>query len=237
MSQLDSLWEYQQIDLELTRLNKELRSSPAYQKRSRLHKVLVEQKEKLAGYEATLQEHAELIASLEEQLAACLHDYELELSELDSMENDEETTSQEVVEARKSIERLSARVNSLTRELNKLSAWCTEITEAVTKTYAEGGRAKRDYDALRTACDAEKESYQPKIDALTKELEEKKAAIPPELLKRYERIKKNYPEPIAKVINGQCSGCHMGLSSVAEKRVAAGIAIVTCENCGRLLII
>ena len=237
MSQLDSLWEYQQTDLELAQLTREMKSSPNYQKRSRLYKVLVEHTEKINGYEAAVKEKTDAIASLEEQLSACLHDYELELSELDSMQNDDETTSQEVVESRRSIEKLNSRVISLTREISKLHTWCAEISEAISKTYADAGRAKRDYDALRTACDAEKDSYQPRIEKLTRELEEKKANVPPELMKRYERIKKNHAAPIAKVVNGQCSGCHMGLSSVAERRVAAGIAIVTCENCGRLLIV
>ena len=125
--------------------------------------------------------------------------------------------------------------NKSVDELTKLIAWCDEISDSVTKTYAKASRAKRDYDAVRTVCDAEKDSFMPKIEALTKELEEKKAKIPPELMQRYQNLKKNYLTPVAKVINGQCGGCYMMLSSVQEKRVASGNAIIQCENCGRLL--
>lgn len=236
MSQLDALWEFQQAELELAKLTKEMKSSPAYQKRGRLHKVLVEHQERIKGYETQIGEYTEQIASLEAQLAALTHDLELETSELESMQQDEAVTAAELTESRRAIERLVGKVNALNRELTKLSAACDELVEAIGKTYSEAARAKRDYDAVRTVCDAEKDSYQPKIDALTKEIEERKAKIPPDLMKRYERLKKNYQQPIAKVVNGQCGGCYMMLSSVAEKRVAAGAAIVQCENCGRLLI-
>ena len=235
MSQLDCLWDYQNAELELAKLNKEMKSSPAYQKRSKLYKLLVEQQNIITGYEAEIKEHTEQIESAETQLANLLHDYELENSELETMQNDAESTAEELTEARKSIEKLVGRINGLNKELSKLLAWCDEISDSINKTYAKAGRAKKDYDAIRTVCDAERDSYMPKIDALTKELEAKKAKIPPELMKRYETIKKNHATPVAKVINGQCGGCYMMLSSVAEKRVAAGNAIVQCENCGRLL--
>lgn len=235
MSQLDSLWEYQNTELELAKLNKEMKSSPAYQKRSKLYKLLVEQQEIINGYEAEISGHTEQIASMETQLSGLMHDYELENSELEIMQNDAESTAEELTEARKSIEKLVGKINALNKELSKLLAWCDETSEAITKTYSKAGRAKKDYDAIRTVCDAEKDSFQPKIEALQKELAEKKAKIPPELMKRYEAIRKNHATPVAKVINGQCGGCYMMLSSVAERRVAAGNAIVQCENCGRLL--
>ena len=43
MGQLNKLWEYQQAELELAKLNKEMHSSPNYQKRIKLQKVLREQ--------------------------------------------------------------------------------------------------------------------------------------------------------------------------------------------------
>lgn len=235
MSQLDSLWEYQQTELELAKLKKEMKSSTAYQKRGKLYKLLVEQQDIINGYEAEIKSHTEQIASMDSQLSSLLHDYDLENSELEIMQNDEESTAEELTEARKSIEKLVARINELNRELTKLVSWCDEITDQIGKTYQKASRAKRDYDAIRTVCDAEKDSFMPKIDALTKELEVKKAKIPPELMKRYENLKKNYASPVAKVINGQCGGCYMMLSSVQEKRVASGNAIIQCENCGRLL--
>ncbi len=235
MSQLDCLWEYQQTELELAKLKKDMKSSAAYQKRGKLYKLLVEQQEIINGYETEIKEHTEQIASMESQLNSLLHDYDLENSELEIMQNDDESTAEELTEARKSIEKLVGRINGLNRELSKLIAWCDEISDSVTKTYAKASRAKRDYDAVRTVCDAEKDSFMPKIDALTKQLEQQEAKIPPELMNRYKSLKKNYLTPIAKVINGQCGGCYMMLSSVQEKKVAAGNQIIQCENCGRLL--
>lgn len=235
MSQLDTLWEYQNTELELAKLNKEMKSSPAYQKRSKLYKLLVEQQEIIKKYEADIDEHSKSIAVMESQIEELLHDYELENSELSAMESDEEVTAPELTEARKSIEKLVGRINGLNKELAKVIEWCEGISEQITNTYSKAGRAKKDYDAVRTVCDAEKDSFAPKLEVLQKKLEEQKAKIPPDLMKRYETLKKNYATPIAKVVNGQCGGCYMMLSSVQEKRVAAGNAVIQCENCGRLL--
>lgn len=43
MNKLDALWEYQQAELALARLKREMKSSPSYQKRTKLHNFLAEQ--------------------------------------------------------------------------------------------------------------------------------------------------------------------------------------------------
>ncbi|MBQ7060524.1 MAG: hypothetical protein IJM85_01945 [Clostridia bacterium] len=235
MSRLNDLWEYQSRELQLLKLTKEMKSSPAYQKKTKLHKILTDHQNRIHEYEEELKSHTEQIAALETQLSQQLHEYELENSELETMQQDEEVTAEELTESRKSIEKLCGRINALNRDLTKLIAWCEEITQNITKTFSDAKRAKLDYDAVRTVCDAEKENFAPKINELKKELEERKASIPPELMKEYEALRKNYSMPVAKVASGQCTGCYMKLSSVVEKRVASGSAIVRCENCGRLL--
>ncbi|MBR5947399.1 MAG: hypothetical protein IKZ82_01965 [Clostridia bacterium] len=235
MSQLDKLWEYQQAELELAKLNKEMHSSPNYQKRSKLQKLLREQMEVINGFESELETRNSQLASMQTQLDSLLHDYDLEKSELDVMETDEEATPEELTESKKAIEKLVGRINSLGRELNALVEGCDKLTESINTTYSKAGKAKRDYDAVRTACDEEKEVFAPKIDELNKKLDVIRANIPDELLDTYTTFKKNHASPIAILSNGQCGGCHMALPAVVEKRVQAANSIVRCENCGRIL--
>lgn len=237
MSQLSRLWEYQQAELELAKLNKEMRSSQAYQKRSKLQKVMREQQDLIKGYETEIDEHSAQISSFNAQLEALLHDYDLENSELETMENDADVTVEELTESRRSIEKLVGKINSLNKELTTLIDWCGAIQDSVNTAYSKGVRAKKDYDAVRTVCDAEKESFAPKIEALEKQLGEIKAEIPEELMKKYTALKMNHTAPIAKLQNGQCGGCFVSLPSVVQKSVAAETKIVQCENCGRILFV
>lgn len=235
MSQLDKLWEYQQAELELAKLNKEMHSSPNYQKRSKLSKVLREHMDVINSFETELESRSTQLASMQTQLENLLHDYDLEKSELEVMENDEEATPEELTESKKAIEKLVGRINSLSRELNSLTESCDKLSETINTTFSKASKAKRDYDAVRTACDEEKEVFAPKIEELTNKLDEIRVGIPDELFETYSTFKQNHAAPIALLSNSRCGGCHMALPAVVEKRVAAGNSIVRCENCGRIL--
>lgn len=235
MGQLDKLWEYQQAELELAKLNKEMRSSPNYQKRGKLQKLLREQMDVITGFEKELETRSSQLASMQAQLEALLHDYDLEKSELDIMEADEEATPEELTESKKAIEKLLGKVSALSRELNATVEYCDKLSESINATFSKVVRAKRDYDAVRTVCDEEREGFAPRIKELEEKLEQIRKDIPSDLFERYSTLKKNHIAPIALLSNGQCGGCHMALPAVVEKRVQSGTTIVRCENCGRIL--
>jgi predicted nucleic acid-binding Zn-ribbon protein len=73
------------------------------------------------------------------------------------------------------------------------------------------------------------------------ELSKQRAAaavtVPPDLLKRYDRLRptKNGVAIVAIVDGNMCGGCNMGLPSSVVTRVREGSAVVLCDNCERLL--
>ena len=106
MNKLDALWEYQQAELALARLKREMKSSPSYQKRTKLHNFLAEQQASIEKINADMRAKDGSLATCSSKLDALLKRYDLEKSELDIMENDEESTAAELTEAKKSIEKL-----------------------------------------------------------------------------------------------------------------------------------
>ena len=54
MNKLDALWEYQQAELALARLKREMKSSPSYQKRTKLHNFLAEQQASIEKINAVM---------------------------------------------------------------------------------------------------------------------------------------------------------------------------------------
>ena len=220
MNKLDALWEYQQAELALARLKREMKSSPSYQKRTKLHNFLAEQQASIEKINADMRAKDGSLATCSSKLDALLKRYDLEKSELDIMENDEESTAAELTEAKKSIEMIT---------------WLNQASEAISSAYSKAGRAKKDYDAVRAVCDAEKDAFKPRLDAAEALIAEKRGDVPDELMSKYLALKKNYVNPVAKVANNQCSGCYMMLPSAVVKRVAGKTSIVECENCGRIL--
>jgi predicted nucleic acid-binding Zn-ribbon protein len=65
------------------------------------------------------------------------------------------------------------------------------------------------------------------------------AEIPADLLSHYDRLRVDFGGvAVAKLIGSTCDGCHMTLSAVAIDQIKKqpDDAVVTCDDCGRLLI-
>ncbi len=66
------------------------------------------------------------------------------------------------------------------------------------------------------------------------------AAVEPELLERYEGLRRDLGGiAVARLVGTNCGGCHLTLSAVELDRIRAparGDAVVCCEECGRLLV-
>lgn len=61
----------------------------------------------------------------------------------------------------------------------------------------------------------------------------------PELVSRYDELRAQYDGiPVARLVGSRCDGCHIQLSAVAVDQLSKmpDDAVVTCEECGRLLV-
>lgn len=63
--------------------------------------------------------------------------------------------------------------------------------------------------------------------------------IDPGLMEKYRQQGGNYSDgkAIAKLNNGVCSGCHMTVSFDLRKQAKAKDLVITCDNCGRFLVV
>lgn len=66
--------------------------------------------------------------------------------------------------------------------------------------------------------------------------QEKGKDIEQALMDRYQEIKKHCIPPVAKLVNGQCGGCFMGLPQVTLRNFKAGAKVIECESCGRMIV-
>lgn len=236
MNPLEALWEYQQAELALAALNKEMKSTDANRKRLRIRRVFNELTESLVNMDKDLQAKLAKVQELTALYNKLARNYELEKDELESMEHDEECTAAEFTESRTNIEKLQGSISALAKELSAMVRSIDSTKTQINDVWAKAAKAKLDYNSAAAVCEAEKESFRPRIAEAKKLAEEKQADVPDVLLKKYEIIKRNHANPVAKLAGNSCGGCNVGLSSVVVRRVTTGNAIVECENCGRILI-
>ncbi len=107
----------------------------------------------------------------------------------------------------------------------------------------------------RSVIEQRRETVQLELDQAGAEIEEELAGLTakrgplvdpsggPEgladLLSRYVELRSGYDgQPVARLVNSRCDGCHIQLSAVAVDQMAKmpEDAVVTCEECGRLLV-
>lgn len=115
-----------------------------------------------------------------------------------------------------------------------------EEVDAELNTFAESRSA---LEAERTAHETELAIEVEQIEAELTELRSQRSAqagpANAELLKRYEELRDQYGGvAVARLVGSSCDGCHMQLSAVAVDQIGKmpDDAVVTCEECGRLLV-
>lgn len=121
-----------------------------------------------------------------------------------------------------------------------------EIMEAAEEVDGELGVARnrlQEVEAARDQATATLAQAMTEIEGEITEVgaERVAAAEPanPVLLARYEELAPQYDGvPVARFTDGRCDGCHIQLSAVAVDQLtkAPPDAVVTCEECGRLLV-
>lgn len=232
---VNALLQYHEAAQRLEQLENRIRSTPQRQRFNQLHTFLTEQQALIKTTQRQLESRKAVVDKLAAHFVELQRQYELEISEFEIMEQDEECTAAEMTESRHAMEKLVDAVTAARRELYDTIAWVEKAITEYKLTNAKASKAKKEYDAIRAACEAEMAEAKPEVDALSKEVARLRQGVDAAILKRYDVIKTHHAIPMAKVENDQCGGCNMSLPTAVVKRVATTDAIVECENCGRIL--
>jgi predicted nucleic acid-binding Zn-ribbon protein len=144
------------------------------------------------------------------------------------------------------LQAMNEEVKHLARHINELEDREIEVMESLEPLdgelqAGETTRAALDKDAQRLR--AAIETAEHALDAEIAERARARAAaaseVRGELLARYEQLRSKLGGTgAARLVGASCSGCHLALSSMELDRVrkAPPDAVITCEQCGRILV-
>jgi predicted nucleic acid-binding Zn-ribbon protein len=146
----------------------------------------------------------------------------------------------------KELQALQADHDSLKRRQGQLEDGVLEIMEATEPVDAElaalDGRRRTlavEGDAAEAALAAAVTATEADLAAAEGEREGIVAAVPPEQLASYERLRPQFQGiAVARLVGTQCGGCHLSLSSMALEAVRRlpPDAVAHCDECGRILV-
>ena len=235
MSRPEAILEYQKVDLQRQQIETNLRTTEARVRYNKLAKLLKTQKATLDKLTEDLDAVSAMIQKLKSQHDTVVKRLDLETSEMETLQGDEETTAEEMTEFRHDIERLNREIGSIEKELKQTFAALEHQVGEHQKTRQIEVKAKKEFDQTKEICLKERDDAQKDLDALDQQLAGLEKNVDPKLMMRYKRARQHHGTPVVPVVNGKCSGCNMGLPTLALSKLSGNAVVAECENCGRLL--
>lgn len=231
MRSTQDLYHLQVIDLELDRIRASMEASP-------LESAAREAEARVENLQATLAD----LAQARQQLARELRRLELEAqaARAEQRRAEEELYSgargtkelghlqQRAARAASQAEALEVQGLERMEEAERLEAQQVELERSLASAEEEAGQR-------RMARDLELDELRLRQADLEAERVQVWERVAPELRSRYERMRRQVPNPVAGVSRGQCGACHVSLSQLILDRLRSDEGLIQCEQCGRLL--
>jgi uncharacterized protein len=150
------------------------------------------------------------------------------------------------VSASRDLQAMDDEVSHLKRRIAELEDREIEVMEALEPIdgalqAAEGERQalRSDRDRLQGAIAGAVARIDTDIVTQSEERQAAAATVPADLLARYERLRATLGGTgAARLVSGSCSGCHLTLPAMEVDRIrkAPPDEVITCDQCGRILV-
>ena len=143
-----------------------------------------------------------------------------------------------VEDAQKQSENVQKLLDTLVRyeqELQKMRKDADVKDRQQKEIRVRAAKTKQEFDQLKVTYDKEFKEDTAKLQKMRARTDEEAKKVDPGLLGKYKSIKQHCTPPMAKLVNGQCSGCFMSLPSATLLEIRNGERIVECDNCARIL--
>lgn len=230
MAQLKAILNYQEIDKNLYKIERELAGCDERKEYVKVKKFLETAPEKLDALEVKATALKAEAAELSKQYLAAeatLEDFE-HLDELVSGGADisfYKKKAQSVVER---LKKLRADLNALTENVKATDAEYQKLKKQVISAQKQYPEVAEKYKAVKSSKEGEKKAYETQLSQIAKE-------ISAELLGSYQTKRKEKIFPIVGALAGdRCPFCSMEPPLAARNKLTGG-GTIECDNCHRIL--
>ena len=230
--QLDTLWQFMQTDMEADKFEAKMRHSENRQKLIKQRNFLMEQQEhmkKLQNDVAVMQDRLEAVQDEAVRLEKVVQGL------CDDIEANPPKDADEAAEKAESVRKVMDTLTRYEQELQKMRQDSETKDRQQKEIRVRAAKTKAEYDQLKQVYDGEFKTDSVHLQQMRDHIEKEAGKVDPALLSRYRAIKQHCTPPMARLINGQCSGCFMTLPSAIMLELKDGKRIVECDNCGRIL--
>lgn len=225
--------EYQKIDGELNRIERDLRKSEAYQNLRKYKTLRQDYEDTLNKLDAKASDLKNKLTQAKQAVAKINAVIEELTNEMTHVESSDELKymSKKLDEQLKLLSQVEGEIRDVLREGEEISKKFEEINSklvAIAKAYKS---ASEEFEA-------QKESIKPRVKELREKLDALKPQLDKKLFEMYERISagKVFPVFVPLSDGNRCGGCRMDMPlGVVESEMQKHGGIMRCEHCGRIM--
>lgn len=149
------------------------------------------------------------------------------------------TAARDLTAMDEEVHHLAARISGLEDRELAIMEEADPVDRELREAAAGIDRLRDESDRLLQALTAAEGALGAEIHAMESHRDQRASEVPPALLQQYERIRAGAGGVgVARLVGSSCSGCHLTLPAMEVDRVrrAAADAVVTCDQCGRILV-
>ena len=230
--QLDALWNFMQVDMEADGFEAKMRQSANRQK-------LIKQRDFLKDQQANMKKLESDVAVMQDRLEA-VEDEAARLEKVldgltEEFNNNVPANAEDAQKQAEAVQKLFETLQRYEQELAKMRKDAEVKDRQQKEIRVRAAKTKMEYDQLKLEYDKEYKADTAKLQQMRDRTEQEAGKLDPQLLAKYRSIKQHCTPPMAKLVNGQCSGCFMSLPSATLLDIRNGDRICVCDNCGRIL--
>ncbi|MDR3052085.1 MAG: C4-type zinc ribbon domain-containing protein [Oscillospiraceae bacterium] len=234
MDQLELLWQYQQVDIEVERYEREMRANPNRQKLLKQRDFILDQQTVVKRIEGEVTVMADRLEALQDEVVRLRDAVSETAAALDA------APPQALSGVRENVSAFQKLLESITRyeaELHKMRKDAENRDKQQHEARVRAAKVKGEFDQLKAAYDTEYKDQQGALDKLKAQAQKAAEGITPAMLDHYNTIKRHSMPPMARLNEDRCGGCNMSLPSVVLHKIRSGSVTVECENCGRIILV
>ena len=225
--------EYQKIDDELNRIERDLRKSEAYQNLRKYKALRQEYEDTLNKLDSKASDLKNKLTQAKQAVAKINAVIEELTNEMTHVESSDELKymSKKLDEQLKLLAQVEGEIRDVLREGEEIAKKFDEINGKLV-TIAKA------YKTASEEFEAQKESIKPRVKELREKLDALKPQLDKKLFEMYERISagKVFPVFVPLSDGNRCGGCRMDMPlGVVESEMQKHGGIMRCEHCGRIM--
>ena len=232
--QLEKLWQFMQVDMEADKFEAKIRQSEKRQKLLKQRNFLMDQKNNMKKLESD-------VAAMTDRLEAVRDDAErlqkVLTGLMEELESNPPTSEEEANARMEPVQKLMDNLTRYEQELSKMRKDAEVKDRQQREIRVRAAKTKQEFDQLKQEYDVEFKQDTTTLKEMRARTEQESRKIDPQMLEKYRTIKQHCTPPMAKLVEGQCSGCFMSLPSATLLELKNGERIVECDNCGRIIYI